>query len=561
VSSARPSAADRAPALQAPALQAPASQASAYRAPAGDGERLYLPPCDRWPETAQAALRRAGDFSGSVFGRPLPEWRRAARQEILAAAAAYSRSYGANWPDLPLDPTRPIIVTGHQSEIFHPGVWLKNFAAAAAARASQGVALNLIVDSDLCRHTSITVPGGTVAQPQSVSVPLDGGEPGDFRRQSIPWEEREVLDPNQWRSFPERVAATAGALAADPMLDQWWPSVVERGAATGRAGLAISQARHLLEREWGLATLELPLSALSETDAFRQFAAHLLADLPRLRASHNAGLAEFRRAHRLRNHAQPVPDLAEWSDGAVEAPFWAWRAGDGRRRALAVRRQGPATLTIHSLDSSVRAWNLEVGGDDAEAYFDALARAAAEGVKVRPRALITTLFARLAFADLFVHGIGGAKYDEAMEAICRNYFGVDLPPLAVATGTLRLPIERRQAPAASPAELRRELRRLHWHGERFAEAAASPAAAAKAEWLAAEKTPDNAARRHAELAAANDSLRTLLVERRRECEARLASALADQRADRVLQSREYAFCLFPRERLRQFLLDSAPDMP
>ena len=33
------------------------------------------------------------------------------------------------------------------------------------------------------------------------------------------------------------------------------------------------------------------------------------------------------------------------------------------------------------------------------------------GVKIRPRAILTTLYSRLFLSDLFIHGIGGAKYD------------------------------------------------------------------------------------------------------------------------------------------------------
>ena len=54
-------------------------------------------------------------------------------------------------------------------------------------------------------------------------------------------------------------------------------------------------------------------------------------------------------------------------------------------------------------------------------------RLEAEGFKVRTRALTTTLFARLFLADLFIHGIGGAKYDELTDAILRRFYGFEPP--------------------------------------------------------------------------------------------------------------------------------------
>ena len=88
----------------------------------------------------------------------------------------------------------------------------------------------------------------------------------------------------------------------------------------------------------GNETLELPQSAVCQLPEFAWFVAHLLAHLPRFWAAHNDALAAYRHAHRLRNRAHPVPDLAE-SDGWLEAPFWIWTADDPRRRPLFARQQ------------------------------------------------------------------------------------------------------------------------------------------------------------------------------------------------------------------------------
>ncbi len=50
------------------------------------------------------------------------------------------------------------------------------------------------------------------------------------------------------------------------------------------------------------------------------------------------------------------------------------------------------------------------------------------------------MFARLVISDLFMHGIGGGKYDQMTDAIIRAYFDVPAPPMVVATATLRLPL-------------------------------------------------------------------------------------------------------------------------
>ncbi|MFN9917551.1 MAG: hypothetical protein ACK53L_33510, partial [Pirellulaceae bacterium] len=46
---------------------------------------------------------------------------------------------------------RPLILSGHQPELFHPGVWFKNFLLSSLAARHQAVALNIQVDHDLSR--------------------------------------------------------------------------------------------------------------------------------------------------------------------------------------------------------------------------------------------------------------------------------------------------------------------------------------------------------------------------------------------------------------------------
>jgi hypothetical protein len=200
---------------------------------------------------------------------------------------------------------------------------------------------------------------------------------------------------------------------------------------------------------------------------------------------------------------------------------------------------------------------------DGAGAVEALGDWAAAGVKIRSRALLTTMFARLAVADLFLHGIGGARYDEATDMICQRFFGAAPPSFATISGTLRLPIPH-GASGDAPAELRDRLRDLTYHPERHLNQAAigngqrrtaEALLAEKRRWLQTPKRPENAAERHRGIVAANESFQPLVAAERARTEQALASILSRDRANRVLESREYAFCLFPRKLLDQFLLD------
>ncbi len=168
-------------------------------------------------------------------------------------------------------------------------------------------------------------------------------------------------------------------------------------------------------------------------------------------------------------------------------------------------------------------------------------------------------------ADLFIHGIGGAKYDEATDFICQRFFGVAPPPFATMSGTLRLPISSSAGVNGDAPRLKQLLRSIEFHPESIvardgvsADGAVAELVAQKQRWISTPKTRDNAIRRHAAIVAANHGLQTFVAARRAEVEGQLAHTYERARANRVLDSREYAFCLFSRDALQHFLLDFTP---
>ena len=75
-------------------------------------------------------------------------------------------------------------------------------------------------------------------------------------------------------------------------------------------------------------------------------------------------------------------------------------------------------------------------------------------MKIRSRALITTLWARLALGDLFLHGIGGAKYDQVTDRLIERFFGLQPPGIMVLSATLHLPVAPPRG--MTPDEVRRD---------------------------------------------------------------------------------------------------------
>jgi hypothetical protein len=306
----------------------------------------------------------------------------------------------------------------------------------------------------------------------------------------------------------------------------------------------------------------LPQSAVCRLPEFAWFLAHLIAQLPKFRAAYNGSLAEYRRAHRTRNRAQPVPDLGQ-ADDWLEAPLWIWSADDPRRRPLFARAHGGQ---IEISDRSRRTFQLNLSSDgNAASAVEQLLDLAAQGVKIRTRALVTTLFARLVLGDLFLHGIGGAKYDQVTNLVAREFFGFELPEFAAVSATLRLPVNRPQATAASAATFQSQLRELRFHPERFLagdtslsedeKSKVAEVIRAKRRWTETVKTQQNARERHLAINAANEALQPYTFRLRQLVEREHTDQEGQRRAAAILDSREHSYCLYPPSRLKQLLLD------
>lgn len=520
------------------------------RAPRENGASLVEPPFSQLEETIAHNIAQRERYEFDLGGRSLQEICAAGRQELLAAARRYTGSYR----DVPATAkTDRILLAGHQPELYHPGVWCKNFALSSLAQRTGATAINLVVDSDRMKRSAIRVPGGTVSAPVVADVAFDDPTA------EIPYEDRLIQNREELAGFARRVTSQLGGLVPGPLVREFWPRVVERSRDESRVGLCVAQARHQLEGDWGLASLEIPQSLVCQLESFLWFTAYMLYELPRLREIYNRCVARYRQVNHIRSLNHPVPDLAE-DDGWFEAPYWIWSDRAPRRRRLFVRQSGG------SLELTDRA-DWKCGADCRSAAGVAntavqLSRLNSAGIRLRSRALLTTLFARLVLGDLFIHGIGGAKYDELTDLIIHEFFGFAPPRYMLLTGTLLLPIEHERASFDDERRLNQRLREIEFHPETFIDRAALDSKSAgdvavlvdrKRRWIETAQTKENARERCREIRAVNESLQPFLNGRRTETFAerdRLGQRLA---AEQALSSREYAFCLYPEQTLRDFM--------
>ena len=485
-----------------------------WSAPKYDGALMVWPDPPTLAATAEAN-RRALDAADHVVihGRALPEWRRETRAFLGH------------------DLDAPLVATGHQCELHHPGVWVKNAVinAVADAAGAGAAALHLAVDTDAPKHLKLRWPG--------FSRPITD----DSRLLGAAWSG--LLDPPTPGHLDGLLNAAADAardgraspLAAEFLADCRRYLIDQRDSPSpmSLAGMT-ADAEHKLDWSLGLRHVTMLLSGLLECESWAALACHLGATAGDFAASYNAALHEHRAANDLVGTDRPMPDLAVEGD-AVELPLWLDDLAAGTRRRARVRRDGDGFV-------------LEVGGgfrftSDVEPR-QLLLFLRKSRLRFSPRALSLTLFLRLFAADLFVHGIGGGHYDAVLDRILRGHLGLEPPTFAVATATLFhqqsvgrervcLPCLEHEGHALAHAALGEE--KATW----LREIAARPTFKSRREIFDAM----HAARR---AALASDAAYHDWLRRRREADRRLAE-------EAVLFDRELFYAVQPERRLSDLI--------
>jgi hypothetical protein len=517
-------------------------------APRQDGAVVAEPPLAQAGQLLVANRQRLASAGPDLMGRPWAELRRDARAATVALAREYLRRSGEPVPSFP---DGSLVMAGHQPELFHPGVWAKNFALHTVAREHEAAALNLVVDNDTAKATALHLPDGHEDDgAQVVSVPFDQW------KGEVPYEERRVFDEALFASLPERARPITSRWRFEPMLAGFWAEVLRQAGRTPLLGERFAAARRTFERGWGCHNLEVPLSLICRSEPFAWFVCHLLADLERFHAVYNACVRDYRRLYHIRSRNHPVPELAA-QDGWLEVPLWAWHADRPQRARLFARPSASGLeLRIGEERGPMLPWPASGDPVAAVAAWQGLDR---QGIKVRCRALTNTLYARYFLADLFIHGIGGGKYDELTDEIARRFYGVELPGFLVLSATLLLPFGARPTAAEERRRLSQHLRDLHWNPQRHLDGAAATdpvlrgLTADKDIWIARRpethagrrerfhRLHELTARLRCYVADDADALRRELERRDREW-----------RSAEVLRRRDYPFCAYPAAQLYAF---------
>ncbi|MCH8259021.1 MAG: hypothetical protein IIC46_02320 [Planctomycetes bacterium] len=437
------------------------------------------------PRCAQWAKLLTAEPSGQWQGDTLSAWRRRTRHELGLAV------------------DRPIIATGHQTLLWHPGILVKYLLVnAIAADLGEVATANLVVDQHVGAFSQFEIPvrgdDGALAVKTVTLAP---------HRDDVPMARHRAFTP------PQAPRDLPGAL---PSVRQGVDRIFQAVAAhAGAPNAALQMAAALAElmSPWVDRMPNVTASDLVQTTLARSILQQMAQDPKGCIETYNAAV-----------DAVPEGGIGrlEGTGDAVELPIWRVGADDIRRRG----RLG-----------DLRAW--------VETESPTFA--------IMPRALFMTALVRLGMCDLFVHGTSGARYDRAMELWVSHWLGLEPAPIVVATATQTLPLGPPPEQRIDVAGARRTARKL-WHDPQSAADAAGPGSAKRSFLGRIETAPRRSAQRRALFHELHECLAELRRGQARSIEAaqgRVAAAVRQAHEAPIVDRRTWSFPLYPQEMIDQ----------
>jgi hypothetical protein len=166
------------------------------------------------------------------------------------------------------------------------------------------------------------------------------------------------------------------------------------------------------------------------------------------------------------------------------------------------------------------------------------------------------MYSRLFIGDLFIHGIGGSKYDELGDEIMRRFLGIEPPAFLTVSMTLWLDLPRDETSASDLAAVQRRLRDLQFNPDRHL---AEPVTDEARNWIRQKRqaiagsmeTHRQRAERCHIIRQCNRALQPFVVDERNDLTALRSTVWERARTNQVARNREFAFVLHGAERLRR----------
>jgi hypothetical protein len=471
------------------------------------------------------------------------------RRELLTIARNYTLRIIDSCPN---NISENIITTGHQATWHHCGIWSKNLTTCKFAKTVDGNSLHLVLDHDICDTAMVLPKQNTDGSWYSEKIEIE------LSKNSVPLEFRRLPQESSIKTFVDSVInARAGQFCSD-IWSEYMALKKNKISYFNNIADLITYFQSVLNTALGLNIIYLPVSKLSESDAFINFIVSVMLDSASFAAAYNDAVT--RQINELNiNQRDSVQHLKlDNTTGLAELPFWLLLP-NGKRTSLYVVSQkngkigiGTASTVLGNLDSTSRSGK-------AEQLKNMLRHI---NYRLRPKAVSLTLFVRLFLADWFVHGIGGSLYESVTNHMIENYYRIGPLRFGVATLTMTLPLSNNVTfPEKNISQLKHELHNIKHNPEKYIDESIleeEPVASllqAKREEIARAKDrslPGNERKAAWNLLfRINESLSEFAREDTKALETRIRELEKNAVSQEVGNDRKYFFGLFPEKKLRK----------
>jgi len=417
-----------------------------FTIPKKNKEIFIDPASEDIPGLIDLNKERFKSYEFNINGIPFYQFREQVRSDTLKKAGEYSEKFLSLCSNLNIagteklpcvkdfySPEKDIIQTGHSPAITHPGVLIKHSLVNSIAKKVNGIGINMVVDNDAGNDNCLNIPdiNGSDSSVEKIKY-----HPG---LRNLAFEEIRYTDPTQLLGFQESVLKFLHNPGMKETFDNFMNVAITLSGETLQFSDLFTFARHAFLTRFGISNLEVLVSHISETDPFLNFFLHITANLKCFVDIYNTKLREYRKLKKISSKANPLPDLME-KGFVVEMPFWMWKRNEPRK-SLFASIANDNRISIICENKIVEHFDFDGRSRSTKNLqnLEKMKTLISNGIKIRPKAIANTVYSRMFFSDLFIHGIGGAKYDLITDEIIREFFGVEPPEYATISATLYLP--------------------------------------------------------------------------------------------------------------------------
>ena len=522
---------------------------------------------------------RVKGYEFTIFGKKYFSLREDYRRDLVKIARSFTNQLDAENDQKKQEDylsTNCLIITGHQPEFYHPGIWIKNLFLSEIIKndkTGQNIGLNLNLDNDIVNQVHLYCP--------HIDKPDKRNDPGYALREvnlyshtkNIPLQEigtpsnqelnKFVLEVNsEIEKFPNRAIYNR----FQKFTSYFWKArqICQSDLEMNQLGIFLITCRRYHESSLNPAYYEVPHSFLHNHDTFLLFLLEIAAHIYQFAFIYNQKVAQYRTLHKIKNKVNPVTDLLI-EKKRVEAPFWIWQKGKkmGREKLFfSMEKDGQLYIDLKSQDKILLISSKKENGNMVLQRLKGIIKQ--NDFVISPRALILTLFQRLFGADLFIHGIGCSKYDWITDRIIRDYFKVEPPEFFTISTTIPLDLPSRLKSRYDSSLWKKKKRALTFNPETLIrEAGLSLRKEQDAQALIdekmklteqirniASKEKHDFSQRIKEL---NKRLKIILDPYEREINKKIAEEKKKREQEKIIKFREYPYCFYDSRKIVDLL--------